>query len=184
MSARKRAKELGHTTYHGEPHHCGTTEKYTSKGSCVYCTKKNVKERVEDGYFSRHYKSNRERILAAGREYKKKNPERSAERSAEWARKNPERVREIKRAYKYRRRAQEGAGMSAAEMNRWRKSAKKVCYWCGVKCEQGYTVDHYEPLAKGGKHEADNLVIACRSCNCRKSCKDPLEFAAQVGRLF
>ncbi|MCB8944281.1 MAG: HNH endonuclease [Ardenticatenaceae bacterium] len=41
-----------------------------------------------------------------------------------------------------------------------------------------FELDHIIPQAKGGKHEADNLALACRSCNLYKQnllqCIDPL----------
>jgi 5-methylcytosine-specific restriction endonuclease McrA len=110
-----------------------------------------------------------------------------AERTAkamEWRAKNPEKRAAISQNYKHRRRAQEEGGISSADLLAWKKAQPKVCYWCGAKCAKNATVDHYQPLAKGGKHEADNLVIACRPCNLKKNAKPPEVFAASVGRLF
>lgn len=53
------------------------------------------------------------------------------------------------------------------------------CHWCGVllthvaDCE----VDHVVPFSKGGRHERDNLVITCLTCNQAKGDKDPDEYA-------
>jgi 5-methylcytosine-specific restriction endonuclease McrA len=107
-------------------------------------------------------------------------------RSRAWALKNKDKVRSIKQSYVGRRRAIEKDGMSGPELHAWKKAAKKVCYWCGKKCARAFTVDHYQPLAKGGKHEADNLVIACMSCNVKKNAKDPEQFRAETwhGTLF
>jgi 5-methylcytosine-specific restriction endonuclease McrA len=107
-----------------------------------------------------------------------------AEAAKEWRTANPERRAAIAQNYKHRRRAQEDGGISSADLLAWKRAQPKVCYWCGGKCAKGFTVDHYTPLAKGGKHEAENLVIACRPCNAKKNAKDPLEFAQSVGRLF
>ena len=61
-----------------------------------------------------------------------------------------------------------------------------VCYLCGGRCNyEDYTVidgnfiagdwypsvDHVIPLAKGGKHSWDNVMLAHRLCNSRKSDK-------------
>ena len=101
-----------------------------------------------------------------------------------WVARNPERRQSISASYKHRRRAVEKAGISGPALAAWKMAQPKVCYWCGRDCSHAPIVDHYLPLAKGGKHEESNLVIACRPCNARKSAKDPLEFAATVGRLF
>lgn len=117
-------------------------------------------------------------------EYREKNSEYLVQKSLEWARKNPEKRRAIAHNYKVKRRAKEAAGMPTKELAEWSISQKKVCYWCGKRCPKNYHIDHYQPLSKGGPHETENLVIACKQCNTRKNAKDPYDFAAQVGRLF
>jgi 5-methylcytosine-specific restriction endonuclease McrA len=50
-------------------------------------------------------------------------------------------------------------------------------------------VDHYIPIARGGRNDYFNLVIACPDCNHAKGAKMPAEFAvyraksAQTGVL-
>ena len=39
-------------------------------------------------------------------------------------------------------------------------------------------IDHVWPLARGGSHTEDNLVMACAACNIRKSAKRPLQWLA------
>lgn len=117
-------------------------------------------------------------------EWRRTNREHLSAKKREWAEANPEKARAIKATYKYRRRTQERAGMSWRELMAWRLQQKPCCYWCGDRKASLYTVDHYIPLSKGGKHEAGNLVIACHPCNLRKNAKDPLDFAREVGRLL
>jgi 5-methylcytosine-specific restriction endonuclease McrA len=57
-----------------------------------------------------------------------------------------------------------------------RKLAGDRCYYCGKKAE--LTLDHFEPLAKGGAHCLSNFVFACHPCNSRKRDLDPFEFIA------
>lgn len=101
-----------------------------------------------------------------------------------WVERNPERRRAISKSYKARRRTVEREGISGPELLAWTQAQKKKCYWCGVDCRAKFEVDHYVPLSRGGKHEASNLVIACKPCNQNKSAKDPLEFALTRGRLL
>lgn len=52
-----------------------------------------------------------------------------------------------------------------------------TCYLCLKPIE--FRKDHLEhkiPVSRGGTNEYNNLAIACRSCNCRKSNKTPEEF--------
>ena len=57
-----------------------------------------------------------------------------------------------------------------------RKSAGDRCYYCGKKAE--LTLDHFEPLAKGGAHCVSNFVFCCHPCNSRKRDLDPFDFMA------
>lgn len=61
----------------------------------------------------------------------------------------------------------------------------KNCYWCSTKItKENFTVDHIHPLAKGGLHSKDNLVVACFNCNSNKRDLDPLVFANSIGKLL
>ena len=55
------------------------------------------------------------------------------------------------------------------------------CFWCNSILDKKQ-LDHFYPLAKGGTHTSDNFVIACPSCNMRKSDKDPEVFAKEIGK--
>lgn len=116
--------------------------------------------------------------------YRERNPGKCNARAKEWRRKNPEKRSAIMKSYSARRRANCADGDSTAAIYEWEKAAVKVCYWCGKKCAKDYHVDHYEPLARGGRHVITNLVIACPPCNRKKNAKDPFDFAASLGRLF
>jgi hypothetical protein len=49
----------------------------------------------------------------------------------------------------------------------------RACRYCGST--QDLTIDHVVPRCQGGGDEADNLVVACRSCNSRKGGRTPDE---------
>ena len=40
-----------------------------------------------------------------------------------------------------------------------------LCQYCGAAAE---SIDHVVPRSRGGKHEWDNVVAACRRCNSQK----------------
>lgn len=90
-----------------------------------------------------------------------------------------ERKRQQKRNYKHVRRAR----MNNCEVRATpkmvaeaRESAGDRCYYCGKKSE--LTLDHFEPLARGGEHCVSNFVFSCFSCNSRKRDLDPFDFMA------
>ena len=60
------------------------------------------------------------------------------------------------------------------------------CFWCRrpFTAERQPTLDHFDPLARGGLHDDSNVVAACLSCNARKNNRDPEEFASEMGLNF
>ncbi|MBR8182106.1 HNH endonuclease [Burkholderia ambifaria] len=128
--------------------------------------------------------ANKEAKRAYDKQYAIANSAKKVERAKAWTKANPDKRAAITFSYDGRRRSQKEQGDSTAAIREWVKATKKVCYWCSAKCADDYHVDHYQPLSKGGEHRISNLVIACPTCNLRKNAKDPLEFAASMGRLF
>ena len=69
-------------------------------------------------------------------------------------------------------------GLTSGAMNmrplyddeRLKMKLPQVCSYCGS--DKKLSIDHLIPQIKGGPHDADNLVWACRSCNSSKSSKD------------
>jgi 5-methylcytosine-specific restriction endonuclease McrA len=47
---------------------------------------------------------------------------------------------------------------------------RHTCQYCGAT-SRDLTIDHVTPKHRGGRHEWENLVAACRSCNHRKGSK-------------
>ncbi|MGH2429444.1 MAG: HNH endonuclease [Candidatus Limnocylindria bacterium] len=52
---------------------------------------------------------------------------------------------------------------------------RHMCQYCGATRRGELTIDHVTPKHRGGRHEWENLVAACRSCNHRKGGKTLLE---------
>jgi len=55
-----------------------------------------------------------------------------------------------------------------------------LCWWCSKSLQDGFHIDHYVPLAKGGSNGRENIVISCPTCNKKKGTKLPFE----IGRLL
>jgi hypothetical protein len=57
------------------------------------------------------------------------------------------------------------------------------CEWCGVSVVgSAFEVDHIISLSQGGGNVAENLVVACPSCNRKKGEKHPARFAQEISR--
>ncbi len=54
-----------------------------------------------------------------------------------------------------------------------------ACQYCGVPAEN---VDHVLPRSRGGAHEWENVVAACRRCNSRKRDHTPAEARMTLAR--
>ena len=53
------------------------------------------------------------------------------------------------------------------------------CQYCGSHAD---SIDHVVPRSKGGPHEWDNVVAACRPCNLRKRDRSPEEAGMHLSR--
>lgn len=153
---------------------------------CKDCNRMRVKA-YQDGkgteYKARKRDYDRERreagLVKCRRAWRVLNRDKLNAARAEWAKQNPEKVRLTKQNYKHKRRAIEAVGITTAQLTQWRNAQNKICHWCSADCEAAFHVDHYFPLSKGGRHEIDNLVISCPSCNLQKSDRDPVDFAKE-----
>jgi 5-methylcytosine-specific restriction endonuclease McrA len=48
------------------------------------------------------------------------------------------------------------------------------CQYCGLKTRE-LTLDHVMPRVRGGRHEWENVVTACKTCNHRTAGRTPAE---------
>jgi 5-methylcytosine-specific restriction endonuclease McrA len=55
------------------------------------------------------------------------------------------------------------------------------CVYCGADlhgaAKTDVTLDHVHPYSKGGENTPDNLVTACRSCNCARGARSLAQYA-------
>lgn len=122
---------------------------------------------------------------------KLRDPEAERDRQAAWRAANPDRWKEIRDRAQENSRTNGTAGRSAVA-RRARKSVATVapvsingviadhgmhCSICDkpIADRRQLTVDHIIPLARGGRHAAENLRPAHRACNSWKCDRLPLE---------
>jgi 5-methylcytosine-specific restriction endonuclease McrA len=118
-----------------------------------------------------------------------KGRESNRKKAAAYRAANREKMRELDRA-RYltrkaqilaaneRRRARRFAAEGSHTFVEWQRLCELsagCCAYCGS--EGPLTKDHFIPLSLGGTEYIDNIVPACRSCNCSKSAKSPEQFA-------
>ena len=55
--------------------------------------------------------------------------------------------------------------------------SSEFCYYCNESTPRKFrTLEHKQSLKRGGKHSANNIVMACSSCNCSKGKMTEQEF--------
>jgi 5-methylcytosine-specific restriction endonuclease McrA len=127
--------------------------------------------------------ANRERLLAIKRQWKKKNPESVRASARKSYAKDP-----AKGAAKYRkRRARKianGGIFTSADIAEIRLMQRDRCAICAQKLKSKGTIDHIEPLARGGTNDRRNLQLLCSACNARKCARDPVDHMRSVGFLL
>lgn len=118
----------------------------------------------DPAYHAAYYATHRDELLAYSKGY-----------APVWRAANPEKSREIVR----RRRSLEanapGTHTSADIRNIYAEQGGR-CFWCDCELDDGYHVDHLEPLSRGGSDGPENLAVACPTCNFQKAAQDPMVF--------
>ena len=78
-----------------------------------------------------------------------------------------------------------GNGILAADIEHQYQVQKKRCYYCQKAVAiTGFELDHLVPLARGGRHDVTNFVLACQFCNRSKGTKLLHEWRGSHGRLL
>ena len=132
-----------------------------------------------------YHHNNRNTILIRLKKYYQDNKEERNRKQLLW---NKTPLGKIsKRNTHYKRKMAILNGVSTVEIVEYTKNIFN-CYWCGCKLDKkiknGFHLDHYIPLSKGGEHTLTNLVVSCPTCNLQKNAKDPYQFAQERGRLL
>ena len=136
----------------------------------------------------------KEKRAATSKAWKQANPEMVRANVRKWFAANPGAVQrwrkanpEAFRAQTQRRHARmanaEGTH-TAADLKAILKQQRGRCAYCGIDIKTTYTVDHIQPLSKGGSNWPRNIQLTCLKCNTNKSAADPIVFAQRLGKLL
>jgi len=109
------------------------------------------------------------RYKQTARKYRENNKELYREAYQKWAKNNPARVLECAVRSEQKRRARKRGvinTLTPAEWNEIQQRFHHRCAYCGER--KKLTIDHVTPLNDFGGHTANNIVPACKSCNCKK----------------
>ena len=152
-------------------------ERINEKSRILYKSDKSREKRLK------YYEDNRYSILKKQKERMNNNLENFKDIQRKYRQSEKGKIAE-KNKYHKRRFNYKNGNVTNDQLRDLYKKTKK-CYWCNCKLEKVNThLDHYVPLSKGGNHDINNLVLSCSKCNLKKSNKDPLLFANELGKLL
>lgn len=149
------------------------------KSQCKGClTKIEVARRASDPEGQRAYKrtwwaqhlftpEEREKAVAKARSWYASNKARHAKTLKLWVDAHREAVNIIQA----RRRAKKRAVPNTLTPEEWQQTLEVFNHACGycLRTDLPLTIDHVEPISRGGPHTAENVVPACKPCNCSKN---------------
>ena len=130
--------------------------RWTRRGAlCKPClSEKSLRRQTKD---SQKYKKIKQRMRERKRIFQEVHPEKF---------KNDRLQRKAKRAA--RQLKQSDGSVTQKECYRILNS-RNDCLYCGsILDKENRSLDHLEPLSKGGLHSTANLVVCCRTCNIKK----------------
>lgn len=126
---------------------------------------------------------NRQKAAEVSAAWREANPDRVVALNRAYTQNNPDKIREIKRRYRdanrdrirnsnNRRKAMHrNAPVNDLTAEQWteiKAAYRQRCAYCGKKPKK-LTMDHVQPLARGGSHTVSNIVPACGPCNSSKN---------------
>lgn len=114
----------------------------------------------------RYHEATSEYQKTRGRKWVKENPGKVAAKSKRYAQSH----REVKRAVDARRSGRVRANGGSLSQGEWQgilRDALGLCVYCHRP--RKLTLEHVEPISRGGAHEAENIAAACKSCNSSKN---------------
>jgi 5-methylcytosine-specific restriction endonuclease McrA len=130
-----------------------------------------------------YYCKNKAKIIKYIAQWQKENKKKALAYKSKYTRENKDKIREKSKQYYLRPEVKENinfhtgltrakkAGLPATltkeEWGFCKVYFNYECAYCGNKTK--LTKDHYIPALKGGGYTRNNILPACKSCNCRKN---------------
>lgn len=125
-----------------------------------------------------YYQRNRDKVLARCRRRREGiTNESERERYRRWVARNPDKQQARVARYMARKKSAVVDRISADDWRDIKESYIGLCVWC-YRADRLLTMDHVDPLSRGGKHEIENVAPACKSCNSAKAAKPLLLYLA------
>ena len=154
----------------GECEHCGCETRSFPSKPARYCSRNCwYKANPSTFSFKAWHEKNKEAQLAKRAAWNAANIDKVRQIKRNWTKRNPEKARAIR---VQRRSATKGA--TPEQIASVMAAADGHCTYCDKPAP--LTLDHVEPVARGGNGKKYNLLPCCKSCNSSKNASDPAEW--------
>jgi len=114
-----------------------------------------------------YYQANRAAVRARQNARNKEHPERRRAKDARFYKSHPEHFT-VNRQQRRANLAKVESTLTGDEVELALEVSCGLCAYCLKPYGDKPTVDHVAPISKGGPNVAENIVIACKSCNSSK----------------
>lgn len=139
--------------------------------------RENNKESLKAGQ-KKCYEQNKEHYKQYKREWYFANKERLLDYRSNWGKENKDKDRAHKQKYKAKMK-QLPYTLTIDEWNNIKEHFSNECAYCGMteeehssKWSEQLHQEHFIPLSSGGEYTSNNIIPACKSCNCSKNDSD------------
>lgn len=122
------------------------------------------------------------RLSERGRLYYVSNKDIVKKRVKAWQSNNPDKVKSFQHKNRATRKNVEGF-FTEKDIQRIAKQQKYKCAYCYVNIKNVKHIDHIISIKMGGSNWPKNIQLTCPTHNMKKSSKDPLVFAREIGLL-
>lgn len=118
-------------------------------------------------HFVEWRKRNSERERAKSRQRYARNPEEHKARNAAWHAANPTANAARCAARHAKKQNAPGRGVTRSQWAGVLEASLGICAYCNER--KPLTMDHIEPLGRGGAHDVENIAAVCGTCNPSKN---------------
>ena len=120
----------------------------------------------------KNYHKDPQRAVQRVLEYQKRNRKMLTDKTNDWYKTPAGKLCASVQHHRRRARLANAYCPDADDRVRELRGSPQQCYICGKwVSEEEVTIDHVVPLARGGKHEASNLMPSCSFCNTSKGAR-------------
>lgn len=119
-----------------------------------------------------------ETVRAYCKRWRERHPVQDRARQSKWTKQNALHVSVYNEQVRQKMKKAPGRGVTLVQWKDVLTVWGSRCAYCGVETT---AMDHFVPISRGGAHDVNNVMPACKSCNSAKKNREPLAWLATRG---